>query len=216
MSDAELTALLLWLAVLLASQHGSRWRQLLATPLYQHLLLSAALALLPLWWLRAGLHAGLEVHFLGLTALTLLLGWRLALVAGSLALLTLTACGSEPWPLLGSHALLGVLLPVLTTELLFLASWAWLARHLFVYLFVVAFLGGAAAISVKLLATALWMGMSGAYPWQIIADDYLAIWPLLLFPEALLNGMTMTLLAVYRPHWVYSFHDHVYLGPPRP
>ena len=42
-------------------------------------------------------------------------------------------------------------------------------------------------------------GVSGTYSWHTISADYLSIWPLLLFPEALLNGMTMTLLAVYRP-----------------
>lgn len=56
------------------------------------------------------------------------------------------------------------------------------------------------------------MGMSGAYPWHTISADYLSIWPLLLFPEALLNGMAMTLLAVYRPHWVNTFFDREYLG----
>lgn len=56
------------------------------------------------------------------------------------------------------------------------------------------------------------MGLSGAYPWHIISADYLSIWPLLLFPEALLNGMAMTLLAVYRPHWVSTFFDREYLG----
>ncbi|MNC42838.1 hypothetical protein D3C75_916680 [compost metagenome] len=99
-----------------------------------------------------------------------------------------------------------------TSWLLFLASWAWLPRHLFVYLFVAAFLGGALSISVKILASALLMGMSGAYPWHTIGADYLSIWPLLLFPEALLNGMAMTLLAVYRPHWVNTFFDREYLG----
>ncbi|WP_368164928.1 energy-coupling factor ABC transporter permease [Aeromonas sp. R6-2] len=212
MSDGELTALLVALALIAMAQQRALWQQLLATPLYQRLLLGASLALLPLWLLRAGLHQGLSIHFLGLTALTLLLGWRLALLAGTLTLLALTGFGVDSPTLLGSELLLGVVLPVLVSQLLFLASWAWLPRHLFVYLFVAAFLGGAVTISVKVLGTALWAGLSGAYPWYTIEENYLSIWPLLLFPEALLNGMTMTLLAVYRPHWVHSFHDRVYLG----
>lgn len=212
MSDGELTALLVALALIAMAQQRALWQQLLATPLYQRLLLGASLALLPLWLLRAGLHQGLSIHFLGLTALTLLLGWRLALLAGTLTLLALTGFGVDSPTLLGSELLLGVVLPVLVSQLLFLASWAWLPRHLFVYLFVAAFLGGAVTISVKVLGTALWAGLSGAYPWHTVEENYLSIWPLLLFPEALLNGMTMTLLAVYRPHWVHSFHDRVYLG----
>ena len=212
MSEGQVAALLLWLVLLAFSLNASLLRTLHANPLYQHLCLGSAIVLVPLWTLRAGLHEGLEIHFLGLTSLTLLLGWRLALLAPCLTLLILGAFGVTDLAEFGWQALIGIALPVATSWLLFLASWAWLPRHLFVYLFVAAFLGGALSISVKILASALLMGMSGAYPWHTISADYLSIWPLLLFPEALLNGMAMTLLAVYRPHWVNTFFDREYLG----
>lgn len=212
MTDGQVAALLLWLVLLAFSLNGPLLRTLHANPLYQHLCLGSAIALIPLWVLRAGLHEGLEIHFLGLTALTLLLGWRLALLAPSLTLLILGCFGVTDLADFGWQALLGIALPVATSWMLFLASWAWLPRHLFVYLFVAAFLGGALAISVKVIASAFWMGLDGRYGWQTISSDYLSIWPLLLFPEALLNGMAMTLLAVYRPHWVNTFFDREYLG----
>ena len=106
--------------------------------------LGGAIVLVPLWTLRAGLHEGLDVHFLGLTSLTLLLGWRLALLAPCLTLLILGAFGVTDLAEFGWQALIGIALPVATSWLLFLASWAWLPRHLFVYLFVAAFLGGLA------------------------------------------------------------------------
>ncbi|MBR7627897.1 energy-coupling factor ABC transporter permease [Aeromonas popoffii] len=212
MSEGQAAALLLWLLLLIFSLRGPLLRTLLAQPLYQHLCLGGAIALVPLWLLRAGLHEGLEVHFLGLTSLTLLLGWRLTLLAPCLTLLILGYFDVIELADIGWHALIGVALPVATSWLLFLASWAWLPRHLFVYLFVVAFGGGALSISVKVVASALLMDMSGTYPWHTISADYLSIWPLLLFPEALLNGMTMTLLAIYRPHWVNTFFEREYLG----
>ncbi|MFM5818262.1 energy-coupling factor ABC transporter permease [Aeromonas sanarellii] len=212
MSEGQVAALLLWLVLLAFSLNASLLRTLHANPLYQHLCLGSAIVLIPLWTLRAGLHEGLEIHFLGLTSLTLLLGWRLALLAPCLTLLILSAFDVTALADIGWQALIGVALPVATSWLLFLASWTWLPRHLFVYLFVAAFLGGALSISVKVIASALLMGMSGTYPWHTIGADYLSIWPLLLFPEALLNGMTMTLLAVYRPHWVNTFFDREYLG----
>lgn len=205
MSEGQVAALLLWLVLLAFSLNASLLRTLGAHPLYQHLCLGGAIVLVPLWTLRAGLHEGLEIHFLGLTSLTLLLGWRLAL-------LLLAYFGVIPLADIGWQALIGVALPVATSWLLFLGSWAWLPRHLFVYLFVAAFLGGALSISAKVIASALLMGVSGTYSWHTISADYLSIWPLLLFPEALLNGMTMTLLAVYRPHWVNTFFDREYLG----
>jgi len=212
MSEGQLATLLIWLVILTISLRRTLWQTLHDTPLYQHLLLGSAIALVPLWYLRAGLHEGLEVHFLGLTALTLLLGWRLALLAPCLTLLVLGYFGVIKLADFGWQALIGIALPVATSWLLFLASWAWLPRHLFVYIFVAAFLGGAITISVKIAASALLMGMSGTYPWHTITADYLSIWPLLLFPEALLNGMAMTVLAIYRPHWVYTFFDRTYLG----
>ncbi|MFM5336137.1 energy-coupling factor ABC transporter permease [Aeromonas enteropelogenes] len=212
MSEGQLAALLIWLLLLLSSLRPPLWQTLHDNPLYQHLLLGSAIALIPLWYLRAGLHEGLEVHFLGLTTLTLLLGWRLALLAPCLTLLVLGYFGVTNLADFGWQALIGIGLPVATSWLLFLASWAWLPRHLFVYLFVAAFLGGAVTISVKVVASALLMGVSGTYPWHTISADYLSIWPLLLFPEALLNGMAMTVLAIYRPHWVNTFFDRTYLG----
>lgn len=196
MSEGQVAALLLWLVLLTCSLNGALLRTLHAHPLYQHLCLGSAIALVPLWVLRAGLHEGLEIHFLGLTSLTLMLGWRLALLAPSLTLLILGYFGVTDLADFGWQALLGIGLPVAISWLLFLGSWAWLPRHLFVYLFVAAFLGGALGISVKILATALWMGLDGRYSWQVIGADYLSIWPLLLFPEALLNGMAMTLMPV--------------------
>ena len=212
MSEGQVAALLLWLVLLAFSLNASLLRTLGAHPLYQHLCLGGAIVLVPLWTLRAGLHEGLEIHFLGLTSLTLLLGWRLALLAPCLTLLILAYFGVIPLTDIGWQALIGVALPVATSWLLFLGSWAWLPRHLFVYLFVAAFLGGALSISAKVIASALLMGVSGTYSWHTISADYLSIWPLLLFPEALLNGMTMTLLAVYRPYWVNTFFDREYLG----
>ena len=212
MREGQLAALLIWLLLLTFSLRRTLWQLLHDNPLYQHLLLGSAIALIPLWTLRAGLHDGLEVHFLGLTTLTLLLGWRLALLAPCLTLLVLDYFGVTNLADFGWQALVGIALPVASSWLLFLASWAWLPRHLFVYIFVAAFLGGALAISVKVAASALLMGISGSYPWHTITADYLSIWPLLLFPEALLNGMAMTVLAIYRPHWVNTFFDRTYLG----
>ena len=212
MTEGQVAALLLWLLLLIFSLRGPLLRTLCDNPLYQHLCLGGAIALVPLWTLRAGLHEGLEIHFLGLTSLTLLLGWRLALLAPCLTLLILGYFGVTDLADFGAQALIGIGLPVATSWLLFLASWAWLPRHLFVYLFVAAFLGGALSISLKMIASALLMGLDERYSWQVISADYLSIWPLLLFPEALLNGMAMTLLAVYRPHWVNTFFDREYLG----
>ena len=112
MSEGQVAALLLWLVLLAFSLNASLLRTLGAHPLYQHLCLGGAIVLVPLWTLRAGLHEGLEIHFLGLTSLTLLLGWRLALLAPCLTLLLLAYFGVIPLADIGWQALIGVALPV--------------------------------------------------------------------------------------------------------
>ena len=45
-----------------------------------------------------------------------------------------------------------------------------------------------------------------------IWENYLMITPLVMFPEALLNGMAVTLMVVYRPNLV-TFNDKQYIDP---
>ena len=53
--------------------------------------------------------------------------------------------------------------------------------------------------------------LEGMYSWQVIEDNYLVLTSLMLFPEAMFNGMTVTLLVIYKPEWVYTFYDKLYL-----
>ncbi|MGL6164885.1 MAG: energy-coupling factor ABC transporter permease, partial [Aeromonas veronii] len=52
MSEGQLAALLIWLVLLAFSLRRSLWQTLYDNPLYQHLLLGSAIALVPLWYLR--------------------------------------------------------------------------------------------------------------------------------------------------------------------
>lgn len=187
------------------------WPALLADKRRQHLCFGGAIALVPLWMLQAGIRDGLEIHFLGLTTLALMLGWRLGLLMATLALLLVTGFGFETWSEFGVNLLLGVILPVSFSYFLFLVTYSYLYRHLFVYIFVAGFFNAALTISVKTAALAAYMVWAGEYSWQIVQNDYLTILPLLLFPEALLNGMAITLLVVFRPQWMCTFYDRDYL-----
>ncbi|MFP3367327.1 energy-coupling factor ABC transporter permease, partial [Pseudoalteromonas sp. SIMBA_148] len=68
-----------------------------------------------LWLVRRGFDSGLTVHFLGLTAVTLILDWPLALVAGAIAQLALVLLGLDDLAALGANGLLRVLVPVAIT-----------------------------------------------------------------------------------------------------
>lgn len=178
----------------------------------QHLVFGAAASVFFLWLFRAGIYDGLNVHFLWLTALTLLLGLRWAFISATVALVGVTVVGKETWAMLGVNGLLGVSVPLLLSYLIYNLSFHKLPRHFFVYVFVCAFLPGAVMIALKMALLGGYYYLDGIHSWTTVKDNYLILIPLMLFPEGMLNGMTMTLLIIYRPSWVYTFYDKYYLN----
>ncbi|WP_064602449.1 energy-coupling factor ABC transporter permease [Photobacterium sp. J15] len=203
--------LLFWLAVLVLRYPREFWSKFRAERDYQHLVMASVLVLFLLWSLRAGIAEGLQVHFLALTVLILCHGWKIAVLIGSLPVVGLSLFGMVAWPDVGLYAMTGVVLPITFSYGFFLFTYRFLPRHLFVYLFVGAFFNGALTMAVHLLLTSGWVFFSNLYSWHYIVENYLALLPLLLFPEALLNGMAMTLLVVYKPEWVRTFADRDYI-----
>ena len=46
---------------------------------------------------------------------------------------------------------------------------------------------------------------------QQLLPDYLLASVMMMFPEAFVTGMLMTLFIVYKPQWVSTFFDEVYI-----
>lgn len=185
--------------------------QLLTDKKIQHLVFGCSAGIFCLWMFRTGIHQGLSVHFLWLAALPLILGFRWAMVSASIALLGVTLVGQESFNMLGVNFLLGVLLPISLTYGLFSLVFYYIPRNVFVYIFLCAFIPGALTIGIKMLALSGYFYIEGIYDWQTIKDNYLVLSLLLLFPEAMFNGMTITILVIHKPQWVYTFHDRFYL-----
>lgn len=204
---------MLWIGALVVAlaAWNFNWTAWLADKSRQHLSFGAAIALVPLWMLQAGIKEGLEFHFLGLTVLALMLGWRLSIMMSTLSLLLLTGFGMASWSAFGANLLLGAIIPISFTYLVFLLTYSYLYRHLFVYIFVAGFFNAALTMAVKVLAFSLYMSWSGQYSWQVIMDSYLGILPLLLFPEGLLNGMLITVLVIFKPQWMRTYLDRDYI-----
>lgn len=186
------------------------WRQIYESKV-QHLVFGSAVAVSFLWWFRTGIYDGLEIHFLWLTALTLVLGWRWALVSSFIALGLVASIGIVKWQEVGVIGLIGCVVPILFSYFVYLIAYHKLPRHFFVYIFVCGFFTGAATIALKMFLFSLFYHQTGAYDWLTLSDNYLILIPLLLFPEALLNGMTITLGVIYKPEWVATFYDKQYL-----
>ncbi|HAB92577.1 MAG TPA: hypothetical protein DCF43_09610, partial [Pseudomonas sp.] len=71
------------------------WVELFSDSRRQHLLFGTVLVLCALWLLRRDFPSGLSFHFIGMTAVTLLLDWPLAILAGFIAQLALLALGKQ-------------------------------------------------------------------------------------------------------------------------
>ena len=181
-------------------------------PSYQHFVFACAVALSLLWSVQAGINAGLSLHFLLLTSLVLCHGWRIAVWICLLPTLLLVSFNKLAWQDSGLFLLSSVILPALFSYLLFLASYRYLNRHLFVYIFVAGFLAAGLTIVLQIGLTSLWFGLEGRYSWRVIIDNYTLLSLLIWFPEALLNGSAVTLMAIYRPHWLRTFYDREYLA----
>lgn len=179
---------------------------------YQHLVFASLTALTLLWSTQAGIKAGLQLHFLLLTTLVLCHGWRIALWLGMVPLAALGLLGKISWQDFGLFWVSQLLVPVLFSYAWFIWTYHALARHLFVYLFVAGFLGAALSIVLSLAVHSGLLWWDGRYDWDTIYQNYLLFAMLIWFPEALLNGAALTLMAIYRPHWLRTFYDREYLG----
>ncbi|MEC7468877.1 MAG: energy-coupling factor ABC transporter permease [Pseudomonadota bacterium] len=189
------------------------WQALVANKQKQHMLFGCAAAVFFLWVFRASVPGGPSpsVHFMWLVALALILGFRFSIIAATLALLGVTIVGKESWAMLGVNGLLGVAAPIAFGYLIFMLAFHKLPRNLFIYIFMCAFLPGALAIALKIALMSGYYVMDDVYTWSTVKDSYLILIPLLLFPEGMLNGMTMTILIIYFPGLAYTFHDKFYI-----
>lgn len=193
----------------LAAWHAP-WRQLSRHGRF-NVWCGAILGLMLLWLLRTEAVPGLEFHLLCLTSLTLMFGWSLALLAVAIALMGLGLAGWSDWQNFPFNFLSLGLLPASFSYLSLLLARAFLPRHFFVFIFINAFItAGLVAMLGGYAATAL-LVYGGVYDYQVLESTVVPFFPVMFFPEAMLNGWIMTLLVVFRPQWVYSFLDEDYL-----
>ncbi|GEB70250.1 energy-coupling factor ABC transporter permease [Pseudoalteromonas carrageenovora] len=205
---------LLWALVIiiaLLSFDKKTYKALYTTPARQTGVLACAIVFSVLWRIKAGILTGLDLHILGVTAATLVLGWRSAILSSVLASALLTAVGQIELNLLPMQILIGAFIPILLSYLGFLISYQYLPRHFFVYIFVCAFITAGFIACIKISLGALFYLAIGQYNWQELADNYVYLSAIIWFPEAMLNGMAITIMITYRPHWVKTFYDKDYL-----
>lgn len=190
------------------------WVELLADERRQHLLFGSIFALFVLWLVRRHFDNGLTFHFLGLTAVTLLLDWPLAVVAGCLAQLALVLLGLDDAEAFGINSILRVLVPVLVTIVISRALERLKPRNLFAYIFVSGFLAAGLAAAATVLVGMGLLAWSGQLPPPSSLTEVFGYLLLVAFPEAFVNGTAVSALVVFCPDWLETFDTDRYLQEP--
>lgn len=204
-------SLLVFVPVLALALKTAPWSAMRQNRRLQHFFLGATVFLMVMWSMRAGISPGLGIHFLGVTALTLIFGWDLAILAGSLALVGMVFIGREGWDSLPVNAVCSVILPVLVSSLIVKLVEAKLEKNFFVYLFLCGFFGAGVSAAVSGLSTGAALWLDDVYSWQKITHEYVRYLPLIMFPEGLMNGIIMTGMLVFHPDWVRTFDARRYI-----
>lgn len=176
-----------------------------------HVFFGSCVALMVMWTLRTEVFHGVEFHLIILTTLTLMFGWSLAVLAGLVALLGVTLAGFANWSGFAINLLTVVLLPVSFSQLSLLLVRYWFPKHFFIYIYVNAFFAGGISVVLSSVLASVLMAVSGMASFIMLWETYLTYFPLMFFPEAVLNGWFMTLLVGYKPQWVMTFRDEEYL-----
>lgn len=210
----QLAGWLLYLPLLGWALWRAPWLELCSDLRRQHLLGGTALVLFLLWLVRRDFDSGLSYHFIGMTAVTLLLDWPLAVLAGCVAQLGMVALGRQDLAALGVNGLLLVAIPVAVTEICALRVERAQPRNLFVYIFFSGFFAAALAVLLCVGAGFAVLWMDGLFPMPPWLGDFIGYLWLVMFPEAFINGMLVTALVVFYPDWLETFNRSRYLAAP--
>ncbi|AXA23445.1 energy-coupling factor ABC transporter permease [Pseudomonas putida] len=206
-----------WLAyapLLIWAASRTRWVELFSDPRRQHLLFGTVFGLFALWLVRRDFDTGVSYHFIGMTAVTLLLDWPLAILGGFLAQLGLLALGRQDLAALGVNGLLIIGLPVLVTEVCAILVERAQPRNLFVYIFCSGFFAAALATLLCLMAAVGVLWLDGLFAMPEWLSDFVGYLWLMIFPEAFINGTVISALVVFCPEWLETFNRTRYLQAP--
>lgn len=186
-------------------------RRIVQTRKWQHIVFGSIVGILFLWSFRVSIYDGLNIHFLWLSTLTLVLGFRWAILVATFVLCIVTVLGNESWYMFGINGMFSVFMPILLTYAIFSFTFHRIPRNLFTYIFLCAFLPGALTIAVKMLAFSGYYYLDGFFTWDVIKYNYTNMILLMVFPEAFFNGFSITCLVIYKPDLVHTFHDKFYI-----
>ena len=175
----------------------------------QALFFFCATLLTGLCFARAGIISELSLNFMGISAITLILGPRLALLCSAVASVPLLLIGVISLHTLPHELLLGLMLPSIVSYGIYRSAPKVITHNIYLFVIYCASFAGIIAFGVKTLLIALYLQLSGEFTWQQIGDNYFVISWLFVIPEAMLNGIIIIFLAIHRPRWIALLPSHL-------
>ncbi|EMP54294.1 hypothetical protein MSNKSG1_16226 [Marinobacter santoriniensis NKSG1] len=194
-----LVTAVLFLLVLVQAARSVDWRGFSRDNALQHSFFGAAVALGFLWQMRAGISPGLAIHIFGMTVITLMLGWALAVFSGLLALVITVITGREPATMFAANGLITVMVPALVSHGIMLWERRRNFSNFFAYIFFCGFFGAGLAVMAAGTVMCLLLWTSGAYEFEDLVNEYIRYLPLFMLPEGFVNGTIVTGLMVFHP-----------------
>ncbi len=176
-----------------------------------HVPAGGAFCVAALWNVQATVGDGFTFHLLGVAAYALIAGPAWALIGSAAAVGVQVGVRDALWINAGLAYLTMAAIPVAVTWGVLHLAERRLPPNFFVYVFVGAFFGAAAAYAAAGVAGAAVLTLGAGRPAQLVFGEYLPYLMTLAFGEATLTGMLLTLAIVYRPQWVATFDDARYL-----
>lgn len=164
------------------------------------------------WSMVAGVKPGLTLHLLGATVFTLCFGPHLAFIGLSLVTAGVILNGESSFMAFAVNALLLAGVGVGSSYLVYRLFYRLFPKHFFVYVFINGFFAAALNIVVVGVCITAFLATLGIYSWAYLSAEYLPYFFLLAFSEAWLSGMVITMFVLYRPCWVLTFDDSLYLN----
>ncbi|PSF13349.1 hypothetical protein C7H09_01695 [Marinobacter fuscus] len=190
---------LLFVVILWRAVRSIDWQRLRQDNGLQHTLFGAAVILGFVWQLRAGISPGLSIHVFGLTVITLMLGWGLAVLSGLMALIITVITGREPLIMFAANGLITVMIPALVSHGIMLWERQRNFSNFFAYIFFCGFFAAGIAVAAAGIVMCLMLWSSGTYSFDELVHEYLRYLPLFMIPEGFINGTFVTGLMVFHP-----------------
>ncbi len=177
---------------------------------HYNIFFALCVVLMLLWSMKAGIHTGMEYHYLGATLLTLMFGWQLALMGIIIEVSVLVIREVIEWQIFALNVFLMGVIPIIVSSLVLKLVERIEPNHFIIYFFVGTFANAMLSIAVSVYIASMVMVAGGAYTYAYVSYEYIPYIFLMIYPEAFLTGLAMIIMIVNHPQWVRSFDDNKY------